>query len=746
MLPLSSLPMTSTPVDGAPKVDHSSREDNDSPPPDPVLQALPPRTSFFANANDVDRVTEIRLQVEFPMQNNNKKNNVADYFKRLITVLFAAEPGITLLNWQDPNLNPIQRSMNLQGTEDVISQYFTGMQIHHNRKKIIGYVKITSPIPFWQIKKDQRFWNYIIENRIYVRPTTLSDNVHANIGWLLFSHPDFTNHKEAISDLRNRMKSDDLEFELIPQTISYPNDDNVKISTKALKVRSNFKDKERVEQELKDCLKKGTYDERLTEYSNTNNFKLIPFNKNIVPPEAMIDYIRQQNTFLKTVYAISVINLGFIDGIFSSSDSLELKTKKRSNDQCNADDNSDANSNTMDESQDDSSIDSYEESFLQKFDIKRQEGLFTSYEKGRKNQYYLLTTKDNALEAEDWIDNTLDFFLQKYGTNECQKKYNLDDDSDLPRREKRTKINSSDAAYFKTIPLRFQTNSDDSTTQPPESIRSKKRRSSIVEFHPPDNAWKSPPPIFHSGNPAELKPTNMSSVINNNTSEDTSALTTKDVSANSTLMNTLSSMRADFKDSIDKANKARESSFCELRNYVKATAKNYESIFKQQDELNKSFKKSQLTMDNTIAEHTKNYQDLRAEVASLTVSVNLLIAQNDSIAKNKQANYDSSANYANSNVHTPAKTSNANSITPHPHFNVDTGFSPLRPPTTLNTLYQSEVPGSFPPSLADRAKYSGTDRNNNTIYHMQQNQQHLQEQLHRQNEALARAQTGQAQS
>ena len=105
--------MTSTSADGAPTNDPTSCKDHNFPPPDPVLQALPPRLSGFATANDVERVTEIRLQVEFPMQNNNRKNNVADYFKRFITVLFVAKPGITLLNWQDSNLNPIQRSMNL---------------------------------------------------------------------------------------------------------------------------------------------------------------------------------------------------------------------------------------------------------------------------------------------------------------------------------------------------------------------------------------------------------------------------------------------------------------------------------------------------------------------------------------------------------------------------------------------------------------------------------------------------------
>ena len=94
----------------------------------------------------------------------DRKNNVADYFKRFITILFAAEPGITLLNWENPTQNPIQRSMNLQGTKEVISQYFAGMKVHQYQKKIIGQVKITSPVPFWEIKQVPKFWSYITEN------------------------------------------------------------------------------------------------------------------------------------------------------------------------------------------------------------------------------------------------------------------------------------------------------------------------------------------------------------------------------------------------------------------------------------------------------------------------------------------------------------------------------------------------------------------------------------------------------
>ena len=468
--------MTTSSANGPDEDKENNSPNLNAPPPDPVLQEAPVLPLEFATANDVDISKEIRLTLEFPMQ-KEKKNNVADYFKRFITILFAAEPGITLLNWENPMQNPIQRSMNLQGTKEVISQYFAGMKVHQYRKKIIGQVKITSPVPFWQIKQVPKFWSYISENQIYVRPTILSQNVHANIGWLLHSHPDFTNQRAAIEDLRSRMETRDLEFELAPHTISHQADDETKIVTKALKVRSNLDDRAQVEKELMECLGKGESDEFLTEYSNTARFKLIPFRKGLIPDEMMTDFVKQQNKFLRDIQEISVVNINYLDGSFKGSDSLaykkklrdkrikeQLERKKKTSEGDRMLDSEDEDSEFGDDdensyvttsdcevtslkSEDEFDIDR-EESFLHYFAEQRDEGLFISFEKGRKNQMYFLTTKEKKEEAEKWIDGLLDHFLAKYGAKTCIRKFQQNQGEEPPRREKKNQTKFENYEIF----------------------------------------------------------------------------------------------------------------------------------------------------------------------------------------------------------------------------------------------------------------------------------------------------------
>ena len=98
--------MTTSSASGPDEDKENHLPDLNSPPPDPVLQGAPDLPLEFATANDVDILREIRLTLEFPMQ-KDRKNNVADYFKRFITILFAAKPGITLLNWENPLQNSI---------------------------------------------------------------------------------------------------------------------------------------------------------------------------------------------------------------------------------------------------------------------------------------------------------------------------------------------------------------------------------------------------------------------------------------------------------------------------------------------------------------------------------------------------------------------------------------------------------------------------------------------------------------
>ena len=117
-----------------------------------------------------------------------------------------------------------------------------------------------------------------------------------------------------------------------------------------------------------------------------------------------------------------------------------------------------------------------EESFLQYFAEKRDEGLFILYEKGQKNQMYFLTTKEKKEEAENWIDGLLDHFLAKYGAKTCIRKFQQNQGEEPPRREKKIRLNSRITRYFNSIPLKYQfEKDDDSSNFPPEQIRSKKK-------------------------------------------------------------------------------------------------------------------------------------------------------------------------------------------------------------------------------------------------------------------------------
>ena len=78
------------------------------------------------------------------------------------------------------------------------------------------------------------------QNKVFVRTTTLSQSRHVNLGWILYSHPEYSNHGAARADLLHRMGSSNDDFELVPHSISHTTSSGIKISTKALKIRANY--------------------------------------------------------------------------------------------------------------------------------------------------------------------------------------------------------------------------------------------------------------------------------------------------------------------------------------------------------------------------------------------------------------------------------------------------------------------------------------------------------------------------
>ena len=123
--------------------------------------------------------------------------------------------------------NPITKAMDIKQSKEEILDYFSGVRVLANSKKISGFIKITTENPFWKTKQDNQVFNWLQKNRVFIRTTILSQNCHANIGWLLHSHPEYTNIRLAVSDLRARMKTRKLEFELVPHTIVHHTRDNI---------------------------------------------------------------------------------------------------------------------------------------------------------------------------------------------------------------------------------------------------------------------------------------------------------------------------------------------------------------------------------------------------------------------------------------------------------------------------------------------------------------------------------------
>ena len=165
--------------------DTNSPTNTTVPPSPPNLSSKHPTGPFGIFNNDQDRREVIKLSIEFPLQQGNRGNDVALFFKRFITVLFAANRHILLEKWIPGEENPISKAIDIAYTEEVISEYYSGMKTLHDKRRIIGFTRILSNEQFSKTKNHLRFRDWLVRNKVWVRPTTLSSSKHVNVGWLL---------------------------------------------------------------------------------------------------------------------------------------------------------------------------------------------------------------------------------------------------------------------------------------------------------------------------------------------------------------------------------------------------------------------------------------------------------------------------------------------------------------------------------------------------------------------------------
>ena len=91
------------------------------PPNPPNLGSRPSGLPFGVNSVSGHREV-IKLSIEFPLRNGNSGNDIALFFKRFITVLFAANKKILLTKWIPGDENPISKAIDIAYNEDTISE------------------------------------------------------------------------------------------------------------------------------------------------------------------------------------------------------------------------------------------------------------------------------------------------------------------------------------------------------------------------------------------------------------------------------------------------------------------------------------------------------------------------------------------------------------------------------------------------------------------------------------------------
>ena len=181
-----------------------------------------------------------KLKMEFPMNaQQDCTNDISMYFKRFATVLLAAYPSISILNWEHPTQSPAKKAVDISPNEASIKKYFSGVVVQANRHQIKGFVKIKSTTPFSVIKRNDWLWAWLTKNKVFVRMTQLTQSRYVNIGWCLHSHAEYSNQELARADLQQLMGREGADFELVHHSSSHITSDSTKITTKSMKIRAD---------------------------------------------------------------------------------------------------------------------------------------------------------------------------------------------------------------------------------------------------------------------------------------------------------------------------------------------------------------------------------------------------------------------------------------------------------------------------------------------------------------------------
>lgn len=145
----------------------------------------------------MDTSLELKLSIEFPLIRSKSENDITLFFKRCMTVLFASSKDLQLLKWYRTNENPIMAASDIVYDEETIGKYYSGMKMQDDCNRMKGYSRILMSDSFWRIKRNNKLFDWLQTNKVWVKPTILSSSHHVKIIWLLRSHRPYTNYAQT---------------------------------------------------------------------------------------------------------------------------------------------------------------------------------------------------------------------------------------------------------------------------------------------------------------------------------------------------------------------------------------------------------------------------------------------------------------------------------------------------------------------------------------------------------------------
>ena len=136
-----------------------------------------------------------------------------------MTILFAFSKDLQLLKWARTTKNPVMAASFIDCDEETIIKFYSGMKMQNDHNHMIEYSRILTSDPFWKIKRNNKLFDWLQINKVWVKPTILSSSQHVKIGWFLRSHPLYTTYVQATKDLLQHIGADGAELELSPHSL-----------------------------------------------------------------------------------------------------------------------------------------------------------------------------------------------------------------------------------------------------------------------------------------------------------------------------------------------------------------------------------------------------------------------------------------------------------------------------------------------------------------------------------------------